>query len=299
MDATDTAVVLLSAEEENDLHNLEERIHNGLEGFLEVGRAMFEIRDRRLYRAAYASWDDYCERKWNISGRHGSYQLSAMLKTVEISNQPDTVILPAKESQTRPIDVDFQPAEKGLIWNRAVQKAGGTVPSAKIVKEERDRFVVEQSRYAYVQTLLNNCSLPADRAAALVVELDAAPDKSLRDFLVAHELRDPSLTRELVRLYRDKRDSFSEIRATGMLQYTGRTIALKNASLSDLRAYLDERMLEHRLAAQEERNVDKQVRSVSGLFWRNDPEQMYKELARLLSLDDLRGLKTILNARVV
>lgn len=299
MDAVDAPVVLLSAEEENDLHNLEERIHNGLEGFLEVGRAMFEIRDRRLYRANYASWDDYCERKWNISGRHGSYQLTAMLKTVEISNQPGTVVLPAKESQTRPIDLDFEPAEKGLIWNRAVQKAGGAVPSAKIVKEERDRFVVEQSRYPYVQTLVNNCYLTADRAAALVVELDAAPDKTLRDFLVTQEVRDPSLTRELVRLYRDKRESFSEIRATGVLQTSTRTTPLKNASLSDLRAFLDERMLEHRLAAQEAKNADKRVHSTSGLFWHNSPEQMYKELARVLSLDDLRGLKTILNARVV
>lgn len=295
MDGIVTADKLSVAEQER-LDLLEARIHAGLESFFEVGKAMIEIRDARLYRERFDTWENYCANRWKMTGRHGYYQLAAMSKTVEIS-QFNPTVLPQVESQTRPIDSDFEPEQKGIIWNRAVQRAGG-VPTAKIVKEERDRFVVEQARYPYVQALVNNCSLMPDKAAALVVELDAAPDVEMRTWLVSTEVRDPSLARELVRLYRDKRDSFSEIRSTGAIQSSQRTIALKNASVSDLRMYLDERQREHIAAAQEQKNADKEIRPISGLFWQNSPEKMYDELAKLLSTDDLRGLKTLFNARV-
>ncbi len=286
----------LDLTEQQQLDALEEKIQAGLESFFEVGNAMMQIRDGRLYRERYSTWEEYCQKRWNFSGRYGHFQLAAMEKTVEIAGSNPTV-LPTNESQTRPIDKDFDSQTKGVIWNRSVAQAGG-VPTAKIVKEQRDRFIVEQCRYPHVQTLMNNCSLLPDRAAALVIELDAAPDKTSRDFLVQQEVRDPSLTRELVRLYREKRESFSEIRATGSIQSSARSIALRYASVSDLRVYLDERAREHRLVAQEQRNEERRVYPVSAVVWINDAEKTYTELTNVLSANDMKALQALLNARL-
>jgi hypothetical protein len=57
----------LTAEETSRLRRLESIIAGGLEGFLQVGAALAEIRSRRLYRGTHARWEDYCLDKWRLS----------------------------------------------------------------------------------------------------------------------------------------------------------------------------------------------------------------------------------------
>ena len=42
--------------------------------FLEVGMTLKEIRDKRLYRQQYDTFEEYCARRWELS-RPRSYQL--------------------------------------------------------------------------------------------------------------------------------------------------------------------------------------------------------------------------------
>ena len=50
----------LSEVEEQALKKYEEIISKGLNTFLEVGHALAEIRDRRLYRATHDTFEPYC-----------------------------------------------------------------------------------------------------------------------------------------------------------------------------------------------------------------------------------------------
>lgn len=52
------------------LEELEGVIERGLKTFLEVGYAIREIRDQKLYREQYSSFDTYCRERWGWSRGH-------------------------------------------------------------------------------------------------------------------------------------------------------------------------------------------------------------------------------------
>ena len=55
------------------LAELETVIESGIRTFVDVGRALLEIRDSRLYRESYPTFDEYCRERWGfgrIRARH-------------------------------------------------------------------------------------------------------------------------------------------------------------------------------------------------------------------------------------
>lgn len=60
--------------ESDALQNAEKTIERGLSTFIDVGQALAEIRDQRLYRADYGTFEDYCADRWQMS-RPRAYQL--------------------------------------------------------------------------------------------------------------------------------------------------------------------------------------------------------------------------------
>jgi hypothetical protein len=60
-------VIALTPNERARLSELEATVSTHLEAFLTVGRALCEIRNRRLYRQEFATWEDYCTRRWGFS----------------------------------------------------------------------------------------------------------------------------------------------------------------------------------------------------------------------------------------
>jgi hypothetical protein len=54
------------------LAELEAVIEKGLDAFIEVGMALVAIKAGKKYRAAgYATFEDYCLRRWGMSREHG------------------------------------------------------------------------------------------------------------------------------------------------------------------------------------------------------------------------------------
>ncbi len=68
------AVSALTPAEKRHLGALEKRIERGISTFVEVGESLMEIRDNRLYRDSYATFDAYCRARWNFD-RGRAYQL--------------------------------------------------------------------------------------------------------------------------------------------------------------------------------------------------------------------------------
>lgn len=83
-----TEVITLS--ESQRLISLERTIEAGRKTFAEVGVALAEIRDFRLYRSDYTTFEDYCRKKWGWQ-RQRAYELIA---AAEVANG-----LPAKCNQ--------------------------------------------------------------------------------------------------------------------------------------------------------------------------------------------------------
>ena len=59
----------LTAQECSALAHHEATIERGLETFHEVGAALLEIQDGRLYRETHAAFEDYCRERWQMSRR--------------------------------------------------------------------------------------------------------------------------------------------------------------------------------------------------------------------------------------
>ena len=78
------------------LDECEATIERGLKTFTEVGQALMEIRDARLYRGKYGTFEAYCEVRWAIS-RPRAYQLIEAAGAV--STMVDKIDVPPPTSE--------------------------------------------------------------------------------------------------------------------------------------------------------------------------------------------------------
>ena len=125
---------IITLEESQRLVKLEDVVRRGLSNFNEVGEALSEIRDSRLYRIEYKTFDDYCRDKWGIS-RVQAHRLTAaseIAATLPIGNKPTA------ESQVRPL-VRLPQEERGSAWEEASVNGTPTAKEVESVVERRIR----------------------------------------------------------------------------------------------------------------------------------------------------------------
>lgn len=128
----------LSVVETAKLENLETVIDGGLKSFIEVGRALMEIRDGRLYRDSHMTFAEYCQERWGMSENY-AFKHMAAAETVNVIEQDKactncTTPLPAHESQARPLS-KLPIEERASAWREAVESAPNGKPTAAIVEE--------------------------------------------------------------------------------------------------------------------------------------------------------------------
>jgi hypothetical protein len=120
--------------------------------FFEAGKALAELRDRRLYRSSHRTFEDYCRDRFGHSCQKSNYLIAAAdvyenLTTNCCQNLPPedlttngSQILPTSEGQVRPI-TKLEPQEQWEVWQQAVELAGGKVPTGRIVKDVVQRIM--------------------------------------------------------------------------------------------------------------------------------------------------------------
>jgi len=120
---------VITIQESARLVELEGKISSGLQTFVDVGEALMEIRDSRLYRGVeHKTFEAYCREKWNFSKPYAT-QLIGAAKVVRNIETVAIATVPKTESQARPLaklPAEQQPA----AWEKAVEKAGGEQPTA-------------------------------------------------------------------------------------------------------------------------------------------------------------------------
>jgi len=126
------------------LAELEKVINRGKKSFIEVGLALAEIRDLRLYRLTFKTFEGYCREKWGW-GRQRAYQLIAASEAARIL--PDAVNQNVNhglqnERQARVIasvpeadraEVLEAVVEAGPVTARAIHEAAGKAGRAEVV----------------------------------------------------------------------------------------------------------------------------------------------------------------------
>ncbi len=122
----------LTKTEQQTLTAYETVISQGLASFVEVGNALAAIRDAKLYREAFLTFEEYLETRWNIS-KSQAYRLITGAKVAE-SVSPIGDISPQSESQVRPL-AQLPEEEQPEAWADAVKDAGGKQPTAAQVEK--------------------------------------------------------------------------------------------------------------------------------------------------------------------
>lgn len=136
------AQITLPAADAAELAQHEAVIERGLQTFYDVGTALLSIRDKRLYRADYSTFEDYCRERWQMS-RIRAYQLmeaagvvgnllpignTEMSTMVNTDLQSSTIVeLPTSERQAREL-VGLEADAQRLAWEVVQQ----TAPAGKI-----------------------------------------------------------------------------------------------------------------------------------------------------------------------
>lgn len=116
MEDTDVSMMKLS--------ELEAIIERGLSSFIEVGNALTEIRDARMYGKEYSTFEEYCEGRWGFQNKR-AYQLIDAAKCVaEMSTVVEPSSLPTTERQVRELKkATSDPAEQAKILKKAAKAA--------------------------------------------------------------------------------------------------------------------------------------------------------------------------------
>ena len=91
-----TTTELLPVAEAAALARCEATIARGVKTFVEVGAALTEIRDARLYRATHTSFDDYCRERWQFGRSHAYRLIDSAAVVANLSPIGDA--LPANEA---------------------------------------------------------------------------------------------------------------------------------------------------------------------------------------------------------
>lgn len=109
----------LSRSERSDFERLEGIIEHGLQTFVEVGSALLDIRNSRLYREEFKNFETYCRTRWQFSQTHAN----RLIAGAEVSSRLQ--IQPRNESVVRPL-LSLPPKLQSRVWNQAVKHASGS-----------------------------------------------------------------------------------------------------------------------------------------------------------------------------
>lgn len=121
----------LTTVETQELERHERTIERGLTTFVDVGLALLAIRDGRLYRLEYGTFEEYCRNRWSMARNYANKMIAA---AEVVANLGTTVPnLPATESQARPLTA-LEPEQQREAWTLAVETAPDGKVTAAIVQ---------------------------------------------------------------------------------------------------------------------------------------------------------------------
>ncbi|MBE9001531.1 hypothetical protein IQ274_25775 [Nostoc sp. LEGE 12447] len=199
----------LTEQEISDRLHLERKVERA---FFEAGKALAQLRDRRLYRSTHRTFEEYCRDRFGYTHRRVNYLIAGSVvfdnivtgtncsqneevdetgtncsqngevdemgtncsqneevdemrtncsqnEEVDKTRPNLSRILPTNEGQVRPL-AKLEPQQQVKVWQRAVQEAGGKVPSARIVTDVVQK-IMERTRIPNTYQLGEVCQILA------------------------------------------------------------------------------------------------------------------------------------------
>jgi len=175
--------VALGPAESQERDKCEEIIRHGWGTFLEVGSALARIRDKRLYRDCYSTFEEYCRRKWELSRAHAYRMIDAAAVVAVLSPIGDKL---QSESQVRAL-AGLAPRTIPEAWRRALEIAGTGKVTARIVKRAAEEFKHETEHSTRAASPHKHGSLPDGLKLSLKLIEEAEAGARAHDWRIVLE----------------------------------------------------------------------------------------------------------------
>lgn len=125
----------LTAMERSALTHAEATIEHGLNSFLEVGDALAKVRESKLYREDFGTFDAYCSERWGISDSRARQLIGAAQTVTNVTGLGAPA--PASEGQAREL-AGLTPEAAAEVMVEATQAAPKV--TATTIRETRERL---------------------------------------------------------------------------------------------------------------------------------------------------------------
>lgn len=184
----------LDKQERDRLQELESTIKKNLRAFYEVGRALSEIRDSRLYRETHKTFEKYCQDRWDMKKAHAYRMIEAA--SVQENLSPIGDKLPISESQARPL-TRLEPNQQAQAWQKAIKKAPDGKVTARHVQEAVNEMTgkavqpqaqPKQRSESIIQKIIESSGEPQEEEVAMKYARKAV--KQLKNIQPGHHDRE-------------------------------------------------------------------------------------------------------------
>lgn len=116
----------LSSDEVEVLASAEDTIQRGLTSFLDVGDALAQIRDDRLYRSEHRTFEEYCNSRWGFAASRARQLIAAAELATDLQSVTDVTL--TNEAQARAL-ARVPEADRGEVAERAAAAGPLSAPS--------------------------------------------------------------------------------------------------------------------------------------------------------------------------
>jgi polyhydroxyalkanoate synthesis regulator phasin len=161
----------LTTLDRSNLRKLESTIEKGIETFIEVGSALKQIRDQKLYREGFKSFDSYVQEKWMLSRRY-AYQL---IESAEVAQNvhhgaQNPVAIP-NERTARELG-KLPPEEQPKVWDEVVSSTPN--PTHKDVEAHVQRKLSETDPEPEAKSFIDEVMGNAEQAKDIQKAIQSA-----------------------------------------------------------------------------------------------------------------------------
>ena len=173
----------MTFEDHRSFNDCENKIASGERSFWQVGRALGLIRDKRLYREGFSSFEDYVASRWDMSVKNAHRLIKAakiMRNLAESLQIGDTDPMPANEAQVRQL-ARLSGRDQIKVWRGLTQEAGqtGARITAQVIRERVNHLFASRRKPS-----ADACATPAGtRQPTQMIGFRCKAEVSLDDFL--------------------------------------------------------------------------------------------------------------------
>ncbi len=118
---------------------LDATVKKGMAFFVEVGQALMEIRDKKLYKHEFKTFAEYTQERRGITSRRAYQLIDAAGVMANLKKVKHVTHLPKNERQALAL-IPVPPKNRAAVMEVVVKKSNGTPITAKVIKEAAKPF---------------------------------------------------------------------------------------------------------------------------------------------------------------